>query len=309
MNPASATTMKNLRLPLAMMAMLAVLAGGARAQDSATLRKIKETGVITIGFRDKSIPFSFLDKQQRPIGYSIELCERVAAAVKSRLKLPVLEIMYRPVTAANRMAFVANDIVDIECGSTSNTVERQKEVAFSITTFVSASSLMSRKANNYQSLAELKGRTVVSTAGTTTVRALQETSRAQDLDLRIIPAKDHADAFGMVESDRAAAFAMDEVLLMGLVATAARPGDFVVHKSDLPQEPYGMVLRKRDPEFKRVVDEALVELFRSGEIYQIYRKWFQTPLPNRIDLQMPMSAALRRVISAPTDSGDPADYR
>lgn len=312
MNSAPDTVMKKVRLPLAAIAVMAVLAGqagAARAQDSATLRKIKETGVITVGFRDKSIPFSFLDKQQRPIGYSIELCERVAAAVKNRLKLPVLEIMYRPVTAANRMAFVANDIVDIECGSTSNTLERQKEVAFSVTTFVSSSSLMSRKVNNYQDLAELRGRTVVSTAGTTTVRALQESSRVHELDLRIITAKDHADAFGMVESDRAAAFAMDEVLLLGLVATAARPGDYVVYKSDLPQEPYGMVLRKRDPEFKRVVDEALVELFKSGEIFQIYRKWFQTPLPNRIDLQMPMSSALRRVIGAPIDSGDPADYR
>jgi glutamate/aspartate transport system substrate-binding protein len=293
-----------------LLALSALLVAGAHAQDSATLRKIKETGVITIGFRDKSIPFSYLDRQQRPIGYSIELCERVVAAVKNRLKLPALEIMYRPVTAANRMAFVANDIVDIECGSTSNTLERQKEVAFSVSTFVSSSSLISKKTNGFQNLAELKGRTVVSTAGTTTVKALQEWSRALDLDLRIIVAKDHADAFAMVESERAAAFAMDEVLLLGLAATAARPGDYVVHRSDLPQEPYGMVLRKRDPEFKRVVDDAIVELYRSGEIHQIYRKWFQSPLPNsRIELHMPMSAALRRVVAAPTDSGDPADYR
>ncbi|WP_229507013.1 amino acid ABC transporter substrate-binding protein [Pseudoduganella rivuli] len=293
-----------------LLALSALLAAGAHAQDSGTLRKIKETGVISIGFRDKSIPFSYLDRQQRPIGYSIELCERVVAAVKNRLKLPTLEVMYRPVTAANRMAFVANDIVDIECGSTSNTLERQKEVAFSVTTFVSSSSLMSRKANSFQSLAELKGRTVVSTAGTTTVKALQEWSRALDLDLRIIAAKDHADAFAMVESDRAAAFAMDEILLLGLAATAAKPGDYAVHRSDLPQEPYGMVLRKRDPEFKRVVDDAIIELYRSGEIHQIYRKWFQSPLPNsRIELHMPMSAALRRVVAAPTDSGDPADYR
>lgn len=293
-----------------LLALSALLAAGAHAQDSGTLRKIKETGVISIGFRDKSIPFSYLDRQQRPIGYSIELCERVVAAVKNRLKLPTLEVMYRPVTAANRMAFVANDIVDIECGSTSNTLERQKEVAFSVTTFVSSSSLMSRKANSFQSLAELKGRTVVSTAGTTTVKALQEWSRTLDLDLRIIAAKDHADAFAMVESDRAAAFAMDEILLLGLAATAAKPGDYAVHRSDLPQEPYGMVLRKRDPEFKRVVDDAIIELYRSGEIHQIYRKWFQSPLPNsRIELHMPMSAALRRVVAAPTDSGDPADYR
>ena len=293
-----------------LLALSGLLIADAHAQDSATLRKIKETGVITIGFRDKSIPFSYLDRQQRPIGYSIELCERVVVAVKNRLKLPALEIMYRPVTAANRMAFVANDIVDIECGSTSNTLERQKEVAFSVTTFVSSSSLISRKANNFQSLAELKGRTVVSTAGTTTVKALQESSRAQDLDLRIIAAKDHADAFAMVESDRAAAFAMDEVLLLGLAATAARPGDYAVHRSELPQEPYGLVLRKRDPEFKRVVDDAIIELYRSGEIHQIYRKWFQSPLPNsRIELHMPMSAALRRVVATPTDSGDLADYR
>lgn len=283
---------------------------GVRAQESATLRKIKETGVITIGFRDKSIPFSYLDRHQRPIGYAIELCERAVTAIKTRLKLPALEIMYRPVTAANRMAFVANDIVDIECGSTSNTLERQKDVAFSITTFVSSSSLLSRKTSSYQSLAELKGRTVVSTAGTTTVKALQDWSRLHDLDLRIITAKDHADAFAMVAAERAAAFAMDEILLLGLAATAARPGDYTVHRSDLPQEPYGLVLRKRDPEFKRVVDDAIIDLYRTGEIHRIYRKWFQSPLPNsRIELNMPMSAALQRVVAMPTDSGDPADYR
>jgi glutamate/aspartate transport system substrate-binding protein len=303
-------SMAAIRKSCLLFALCALSAAGAGAQESATLRKIKATGVITLGYRDKSIPFSYLDRQLRPIGYSIELCERVAMAIKDRLKLPSLEIMYRSVTAANRMAFVANNIVDIECGSTSNTLERQKEVAFSITTFISHSSLLSRKANSFQSLAELKGRTVVSTAGTTTVKALQNSSRAQDLDLRIIAAKDHADAFAMVESGHAAAFAMDEVLLLGLAATAAQPGDYTVHRTDLSPEPYGLVLRQGDPEFKRVVDDAISELYRTGGIHHIYRKWFESPLPNsRVELHMPMSVALQRVVAAPTDSGDPADYR
>lgn len=291
-------------------AWMVVLASSAMAQESATLRKIKETGIITIGFRDKSIPFSYLDKQQRPIGYSIDLCDRIVAAIKTRLKLPGLEVMQRPVTSANRIAFIVNDIIDLECGSTSNTVDRQKEVAFSVTTFVSASSLLSKKMHNFQTLQDLKGHTVASTAGTTTLRSLAEWNRKRSLDMRIIVGKDHADAFQLVETDRADAFAMDDVLLHGLAASARHPADYVIHNFDLSVEPYGMVVRKNDPEFKQLVDESIVELFKSGEINQLYRKWFQTPIPpNQIQLQLPMSAKLKRAIATPTDSGNPADYR
>lgn len=289
---------------------MTALAGTAAAQESPTLRKIKETGVITLGFRDKSIPFSYLDKQQRPIGYSMDLCNLVVESLKLRLKLPALEVMLRPVTAANRVSFLVNDIIDLECGSTSNTIERQKDVAYSVTTFVASASLVSKKANNIQSLQQLRERTVVSTAGTTTIKALVDMNRVQGLDMRILAGKDHADSFLLVETDRAAAFAMDNGLLHGQVASAPNPADYVIVNTELAVEPYGIVLRKNDPEFKKIVDEAIIEVFRSGEIQQIYRKWFLAPIaPNRITLQLPMSNALKRVIAVPTDSGVPADYR
>jgi glutamate/aspartate transport system substrate-binding protein len=282
----------------------------AVAHESATLRKIKESGIISIGFRDASIPFSYLDKQQRPIGYSIDLCYRVVDAIKNKLKLPALEVMLRPVTPGNRISFITNDIIDLECGSTTNTIERQKDVAFSVTTFVASGSLVSKKTSAVQSLQELRGLTVASTAGTTYMKALAEANRTRRLEMRIISGRDHAESFLLVETDRAAAFVMDDVLLHGLVALARDPAAYAIYNVDLSVEPYALVVRKNDPEFKKIVDEAIVELFRSGEIQQIYRKWFLSPIPaSKITLQLPMGPALKKAIAAPTDSGDPADYR
>lgn len=295
--------------------MLLILLGlaatcGAAAQESPTLRKVKESGVITIGYRDKSIPFSYLDKQQRPIGYAMDMCQRVVDAIKLKLDLPGLEVMYRPVTAANRVAFVVNDIIDLECGSTSNTIERQRDVAFSVTTFVTTSSMAYKQSQEISGLADLRGRTIVSTAGTTTIKALTEWNRLQGKDTRILAGRDHAEAFLLMETDRAAAFVMDDALLYGLVASSPNPRDFVIRSADLSLEPYGMMMRKNDPEFKQVVDDAIVALYQSGEIQPIYRKWFLTPIvPNNIVLQLPMSAALKKTIAKPTDSGDPAAYR
>jgi len=291
----------NRHLLFAFAALLSLATHGS-AQESPTLRKIAETGVISIGFRDKSIPFSYLDKHQRPTGYSIELCYRIVDAIRTRLKEPGLEVMLRPVTSANRSAFMVNGIVDLECGSTTNTLERQRELAFSVTTFVAATSLVAKKTAGIDSLHALKGSTVVSTAGTTAIKALGETAHAQRLDLHIIPGRDHAEAFSMVEADRAVAFVMDDVLLHGLVAAAKDPGIYAIVATDLPVQPYGIVVRKNDPEFKKLVDEAIVALFRSGEVHQIYRKWFAP-------LQLPMSPALKKAIAAPTDSGDPVAYR
>ncbi|SFV11110.1 amino acid ABC transporter substrate-binding protein, PAAT family [Pseudoduganella namucuonensis] len=281
----------------------------AAAQESPTLRKIAETGLVTIGFRDKSIPFSYLDKQ-RPIGYSIDICLHVVDAVRARLKQPDIEVVYRPATSASRMALVANGIIDLECGSTTNTVERQREVAFSVTTFVASNSLVTKKANGFNSLAQLRGQTVVSTAGGTPVKGLLELNRALGLELRVITAKDNVDSFNLLETDRAAAFAMDDALLYGLVADARNPQDYLIYHADMSVEPYGIVLRKDDPVFKKLVDDAIVGLYRSGAITQLYRKWFLTPIPpKQILLNLPMSPALKKLLSAPTDSADPAAYR
>lgn len=283
-------------------ASVVALTAPCAAQESPTLRKIAETGVISIGFRDNSIPFSFLDKQQRPTGYSMELCTHVVDAIRTRLNAPDIEVVLRPVNAATRTAFVVNHIIDLECGSTTNTLERQKEVAFSVTTFVASVSLVSKKAAQINALQDLKGMTVASTAGTTTIKGLEESNRAHRYGMRLITRKDHADAFALVETDRAAAFVMDDVLLYGLVAAAKDPAAFAIAGCDLPVQPYGIVMRKDDPAFKKVVDDAIVELFKTGAIFQIYRKWFEP-------MHLPMSPVLRRAIASPTDSGDPAHYR
>jgi glutamate/aspartate transport system substrate-binding protein len=282
---------------------MALFVHDAVAQESLTLKKVKETEVITIGYRVGSIPFSYLDNKQRPIGYSMDLCDVIVEAVKARLNLKNLEVKYIPVTAANRMPLVGNDIVDLECGSTTNTVERQKKVSFTVTTFVAAGRLVSKKSSNITSIEDLKGRPVVSSAGTTSVAVLTELNRSRNLGMRVLVAKDHNESFKMVNADRAVAFLMDDVILHGLVASTMRPQDYVISDESLSNEPYGIIVRKDDPEFKSIADNALIDLFKSGEINRIYRKWFQSPIPPwQINLQMPMNDALKKAIANPADS-------
>lgn len=294
----------------------AVLAGwlgtahAAAPPDSLTLRKIEAAGVISVGYRDDAVPFSFLDGHQRPIGYSLEICSHVVAAVKQRLGLRELAVKLVPVSTATRIALVVNDAIDLECGVTTNNLDRQRQVAFSVTIFVAESRLLAKRGAKVAGLADLRGRPVVSTVGTTSIRYLHELNARQSLELKILAAKDDSEAFRMVANDRAAAYAMDDVLLAGSIATAGTPDDYVISEEALSVEPYGVMLRKGDPEFKRLVDAAIVALYRSGEIERIYRRWFELPVPPRgINLRLPMSEALKRVIAQPTDSGDPARYR
>jgi glutamate/aspartate transport system substrate-binding protein len=283
---------------------------GAGALESLTLRKIKETGIISLGYRDGSFPFSYLDDRQRPIGYSMDLCQHIVGAVKRRLQLDDLQIKWTPVNSSTRIPMVANSTIDLECGTTTNTVARQKYVAFAVTTFVAASRVLAKNSSQIRGLEDLRGKSVVSTAGTTSIARLVEVNAAMSLRMHILAGKDHVQSFRMVESDRAVAFAMDDVLLYGLIATARDPSSYTVTEEPLSVEPYGIVLRKGDPEFKALADDTIVGLFRSGEIHAIYRKWFESPTPPRaVNLKLPMSAALKRAIAKPTDSGDPADYR
>ncbi len=287
-----------------------VLTCDAHAQESLTLKKIKETGIITLGFRDGSMPFSYLDDKQRPIGYSIDLCYYVVDAVKEKLKLQNLEVKLSPVRSANRIPFLTNDIIDLECGTTTNTLERQKLVGFTVTTFVANSGIVSKKALDIRSVNDMRNQAVVSTAGSTHLKILADINRSQDLDMLVLAGKDNVEAFQMVETDRVAAFVMDDVLLHALVASSRSPSDYVISNSGLSVEPYGIGVRKTDPEFKRLADEAIIKLFNSGEINRIYQKWFQSPIPpKQINLKMPMSAALKKVIARPTDSGLAADYK
>jgi len=280
------------------------------AQDSGTLKKIKDTGTITLGHRDTSIPFSYYDDKQQVVGYAMELCMRIVDAVKADLKLAKLEVKLNPVTSATRIPLMANGTIDLECGSTTNNLERQKQVAFTITHFVTANRYVAKKASNIKTLADLKGKTVVSTAGTTNIKWLTEENQKQNLGMNIVAAKDHAEAFLMVETGRAAAFFMDDILLYSLVANARNPGEWVIGSEAYTVEPYGIMLRREDPAFKKVVDNAMIQTYKSGAIMPIYEKWFLKPIPPKgINLNVPMSSQFKNVVANPTDSGDPAVYK
>lgn len=295
---------------IAAIATAGLLAGPAAAQElTGTLKKIKDTGTITIGHRESSIPFSYYDDKQQVVGYATELCLKIVDAVKRELKLDKLEVRFNPVTSATRIPLIANGTVDLECGSTTNNLDRQKQVAFTITHFVTANRFVSKKAANLKAIDDLKGKTVVSTSGTTNIKQITEINAQRNLGMTILTANDHAEGFLMVETDRAVAFVMDDILLYSLVATSKNPGDYVISAAALSVEPYGIMLRRDDPAFKKVVDAAMVNIYKSGEIVPIYDKWFLKPIPPRgINLNVPMGDAFKKVIANPTDSGDPAAY-
>jgi glutamate/aspartate transport system substrate-binding protein len=289
---------------------LSVLDAPACAQQlTGTLAKIKDSGAITLGHRESSVPFSYYDDNQKVIGYAMDLCYRIVDAVKTELKVDKLAVKLTPVTSATRIPLIANGTVDLECGSTTNNFEREKQVAFTITHFVTANTFVSMKSANLKTIDDLKGKTIVSTSGTTNIKQITRLGAEKHLDLNIIAANDHAEAFLMVETGRAAAFVMDDILLYSLVATSKSPGDYVISATPLSVEPYGIMLRRDDAPFKKVVDAAMVATYKSGAIDAIYDKWFLKAIPPKgVNLNVPMSAAFKKVIAHPTDTGDPAWY-
>jgi glutamate/aspartate transport system substrate-binding protein len=298
------------KMLLSMVAVASLSAAPALAQDAGgTLKKIKDTGSITLGHRESSVPFSYYDDQQRVVGYAMDLCARIVDRVKSELKLPNLEVKLNPVTSATRIPLMANGTIDLECGSTTNNLERQKQVSFTITHFVTANRFVSKKSANLKTVDDLKGKTIVSTSGTTNIKQITEIGAKKGLNLNILAAKDHAEAFLMVETGRAAAFVMDDILLYSLAATSKSPQDYTISADALSVEPYGIMLRRDDASFKKVVDEAMIATYRSGAINAIYDKWFLKPIPPKgLNLNVPMSDSFKKVIASPTDSGDPAVY-
>jgi len=292
---------------LAVLAALAV-ALPAVAQEG-TLKKIKDSGAITIGHRDASLPFSYYDDKQQPIGYAMDLCAKIVDAVKAELKMPNLKTNYQLVTSANRIPLMANGTIDLECGSTTNNVARQEQVWFTMTHFVTANRWVSKKSAKLKTLQDLKGKTIVSTAGTTNIKQITEINAAQNLGMNIISANGHPEAFQMVETGRAVAFVMDDILLAGLAAQSRSPKDYEISSVALSVEPYGIMVRKDDKAFKDVADKALSQVYKSGQINAIYAKWFQKPVPPKnINLNLPMSAAFKKVVANPTSSGDPKAY-
>ena len=289
---------------------VAVLAAAPAGAQEGTLKKIKETGAISLGHRDSSVPFSYLDDKQQPVGYAMDICAKIVDAVKKELKLDKLEVKLTPVTSSTRIPLIANGTVDLECGSTTNNADRQKQVAFAPTHFLTASRFVAKKASNIKTVDDLKGKTVVSTAGTTNIKQLNDANTEKKLGINIIPAKDHAEAFLMVETDRAVAFVMDDILLASLVAGSKEPAAYVIPEAafSLP-EPYGIMLRREDPAFKKLVDQAVGDFYKSPEGKANYDKWFMKPIPPKnLTLNVPMSAALKKVYDKPTDSPDPAMY-
>ncbi|KAI95605.1 ABC transporter [Rhodomicrobium udaipurense JA643] len=289
---------------------LFAMPGLAQAQDlTGTLKKIKDTGTITIGYRETSIPFSYLGAENKPVGFAMDICEKVVDAVKKELKDDAIKTNYIAVTSSTRIPLIANGTVDLECGSTTNNAERQKQVSYTNSHYLSESKYVTKKASNINSIADLKGKTVVSTAGTTNIKQLNERNQADNLGLTILTAKDHAEGFLMVETDRAAAFVMDDILLAGLAANSKDPSLYVISTDAFSKaEPYGIMLPKGDEPFKKVVDAATAEIYKA-EGPALYTKWFGTPIPPKnINLNLPLSPALAKQFEAPLDSADPDAY-
>jgi len=295
-----------MRNAIALTAMACLLIGAstpARTQDlEGTLKKAKETGTFTIGYRESSLPLSYLGDALQPVGFSIELCKRVVDAVKTKLGTPDLTIKYNAVTSANRIPLVANGTVDIECGSTANMSARQKQVGFSYTVFVPQFRWIARAKGDINSAEDLRGRTVVVTAGTNTALFVNKMNNDDKLGMTVVQGKDHAESFLLVETGRASAWMEDDVLIAGFRANAKVPADFKLLDKSYPSDPYALMLRKDDPQFKALVDDSLAKLMRSGEFEKLYVQWFESPIPPKgINIQLPMSDALKRAINEPND--------
>lgn len=267
-----------------------------------TLSKIRASQTITLAHRDSSVPFSFLDENKKPIGYSMDLCLKIVEAVKRELKLPKLEIAYLPVTPSTRISSIVEDKADLECGSTTNNAERRKQVAFTIPHFIATTRMVVRSNANIKNWTDLREKRVITTKGTTTVKLLLDRDRSRSLNTKLLEGNDHAESFAKVEKGEADAFPMDDVLLYGLRAKSANPDALVVVGEPLSAEPYAIMLRAKDASFKALVDKEISRIMNDGELPKIYEKWFMRPIPpSKMNLNMPMSFLLRESIRFPTD--------
>lgn len=282
-------------------------AGDAAGNTADTLDKIKQSGEIVLGYRDSSIPFSYIaDMPNQPIGYAHDLQLKVVDAVKQHLNMPDLKVRYNLVTSQTRIPLVQNGTVDLECGSTTNNEERQKQVNFSVGFFEVGTRLLTDKNSGIHDFADLKGKTLVTTAGTTSERYIKEYNNKNALDINIVSAKDHGEAFLMLESGRADAFMMDDVLLAGEKAKAKDPAKWEIVGTPQSFEIYGCMMKKDDAAFKTVVDDALKATFASGEVNAIYDKWFMQPIPPKnINMQFAMSDNLKALLADPHDGATP----
>ena len=285
-------------------AALVCASAGAMAQSASTLDKIKSSGAVTLGYRESSFGFSYLDSTLKPVGYSMDICYKILDAVKAKLNLTDLKVNYQAVTSANRMPLVQNGTVDLECGSTTNLVERQKQVAFSPDIFRYNVRMLVRKDSGIKSIADLQGKAVATTTGTTSFRLLRQADKACNLEISNVPGKDHTDSFLLVEGGKAQAFVLDDILLAGQIANARTPQDYEIVGESLRTENQALMLRNDDPVFKALVDSTVSGMMKSGEMEKLYNKWFMSPIPPKgININYPLNAETRDAFANPSSKG------
>ena len=281
---------------------LALAAGGAWAQANDTLAKIKSSGSVTMGVRESSGALSYTLGDGKYVGYHVEICQKVLADIQKQLGLAKLDVKYQPVTSQNRIPLVQNGTVDIECGSTTNNVARQKDVSFAVTTFVEEVRIAVKANSGINAIKDLNGRNVATTTGTTSVQTLRKNERAAGMDFKEVYGKDHADSFLLLESGRADAFIMDGSLLAGLIAKSKNPADFKIVGEVLSVEPIAIMIRKDDPAFKKAVDDSIKAMMKSGEVAKLYDKWLMQPIPPaNAKVGLVMSDNLKAALANPND--------
>ena len=291
---------KSFLVGAAIVASAFAVAGAARAED--TLKKIKDTGSITMGVRESSGALAFTLGDGKYTGFHYDVCQHVIADIQKQLGLAKIDVKYQPVTSQNRIPLVQNGTVDLECGSTTNNATRQKDVAFAPTLYVEEVRIATKKSSGIKSIADLNGKTVATTTGTTSVQLLRKNKRAQGMDFKELNGKDHSDSFLLLESGRADAFVMDGQILAGLISKAKNPGDFAIVGEPLSVEPIAIMYRKDDPAFKKAVDDSVRAMAKSGEVAKLYDKWFMQPIPpGNTKVNLPASDATKAAWANPTD--------
>jgi ABC-type amino acid transport substrate-binding protein len=281
-------------------ALAAALAATAASAD--TLKKIEESGKFSLGYRESSIPFSYIAGPGKPVGFAQDIANAVVQEVRKRSTKKVFEVEHIAVTSANRIPLLLNGTIDLECGSTTNNTARGKDVAFAINHFYTGTRLLAKKSTKIRNYADLAGKPVASTSGTTNALVLRKYNQEKSLNMSLMLAKDHAEAMLLVEADRAAAFGMDDILLYGLIASAKKPSDWEVVGDALQVEPYACMLRKNDPQFKALVDGVITNMMKSGEFERLYAKWFLSPIPpTNTNLNVPMAPQLKQNLKSLSD--------
>jgi len=299
----NALAMKNYLAAVVSLFLVAVAPGAWGAdQLTGTLKKVKDAGFISVGHRESSIPFSYYDDKNQVVGYSQDLVMMVIEAVKKKLNLPNLEVKLIPVTSQNRIPLIQNGTIDIESGSTTNNLERQQQVSFSDTMFIIGTRLLVKKDSGIKDFADLKGKNVVVTAGTTSERLIREMNEKNKMGMNVISAKDHGESFLTLQSGRVVAFMLDDALLAGERAKARKSEDWVIVGTPQSKEAYGMMIPKGDDDFKKLVDETIAQAETSGEATKLYQKWFQSPIPPKgLNLDLPLSDDMKELFKNPND--------